>query len=155
MRAAVFERAATDPAGGSLTFAAESPAGSAFVEFDGAGEVIGEGGDAAVVNEQIAPMLGTAVWQDAHVLTLALADGPATGDEQLEAGLYLAAAVAVPNPRASGVKTSMVGMALGCGKAAAVCTLAATWLPTIAGACYTDSVACAFAIGCAVASCLG
>ncbi|MDC0668830.1 hypothetical protein [Nannocystis radixulma] len=43
---------------------------------------------------------------------------------------------------------------MACGKSAVVCTLAATWLPPLAGTCVGDSTTCALAIGCALVTCL-
>ncbi|MBZ5713475.1 hypothetical protein [Nannocystis pusilla] len=146
---------AADTPTGFLSFAAEAPTASAFVEFDLTGDVVAEDGDAAAVNDRLEPALaGSRVWKDAHGLTLALAETWSPDDEQLATGMDLVLAVAVPNPRASGVKKSMVGMAMACGKSAVVCTLAATWLPPLAGTCVGDSTTCALAIGCALVTCL-
>ncbi|MCY1007069.1 hypothetical protein OV079_16190 [Nannocystis pusilla] len=95
-------------------------------------------------------MSTSATWKDAHALKLALAGSWDAGAGQPgDAAL----AVAVPNPRAYGIKKSIIGQALACGAAALTCTAAVTWFPPAGGSCVGQSSICALSIGCAITSC--
>jgi hypothetical protein len=140
--------ATTDPLAGSITFTADTSDAAALVEFDLEGEVLVDDGDAAVVNERLAPVLAASLaWRDAHALTLALAD-------LREPGLDMAMAVAVPSPRWWGIKKSMISHAFACGTAAITCTAAAAGFVPAAGGCVNAAGGCALAVACSVVSCL-
>jgi hypothetical protein len=105
--ARIEDIAATPPAG-SLSFAADSLEGSAYVEVDLAGQVVAMWGDEAVVNEQLEPFLAaSAAWRDAHALTFALADLPPPP-------LDMTLSVAVPSRRGDVIKRSIIGQTIAC-----------------------------------------
>ncbi|PCC70697.1 hypothetical protein SAMN02745121_05418 [Nannocystis exedens] len=84
----------------------------------------------------------------------ALSDSGERGDPVRVEHLDLVVEIDVPPPRTSAIGQSMKTQAMVCGKAAVTCTLAATGFAPAVVACYGESVLCAGAVVCAVASCL-
>jgi hypothetical protein len=144
---AIVDDPATDPMTGFLAFTADTRSGAAFVEYDLAGALLSEGGDANIVNDRFASVLtASTAWSDAHALALALAGIETERDVNM-------LAVAVPTPRSHGIKKSILGQAMTCGTATITCTVAAYGYTPAAGSCINAVSACALAVACAIISC--